>query len=288
MLRPGGRPPSVVTSRRILLGAARSPGFVNLSSKSPKASGSEKHADALRHLFHAAAGQPADAPCRELARPRSVQRLDLGATVGDRPDAGRDRLPHRGGAPLRFPCDAEGALSARGRTKPRHRSPTPSPNSPASAEPFVIPRLAIGQIDRFFALLPASPLPALNRLADDVVKAFDRFRSPLTEAEIERRNPDSLSAEEFRNLCQWGYPYVFDAFRFHMTLTGRVGEPEAGRVRAALDEVFGSTLAGPVPVDGIALFVEPEAGCAVHDPLLLPLRAAARKKDCLKCLPNWS
>ena len=107
---------------------------------------------------------------------------------------------------------------------------------------------------------PTSRLPALNRLADDVVKAFDRFRSPLTEAEIERRNPDSLSAEEFRNLCRWGYPYVFDAFRFHMTLTGRVGEPEAGRVRTALDEVFGSTLAGPVPVDGIALFVEPEAG----------------------------
>jgi putative phosphonate metabolism protein len=128
------------------------------------------------------------------------------------------------------------------------------------AEPFMIPRLAIGQIDRFFALLPASPLPALNRLADDVVKAFDRFRSPLTEAEIERRNPDSLSAEEFRNLCQWGYPYVFDAFRFHMTLTGRVGEPEAGRVRGALDQVFGSALAGPVPVDGLALFVEPEAG----------------------------
>ena len=40
---------------------------------------------------------------------------------------------------------------------------------------------------------------------------FDRFRAPLTEAEIERRNPDALSPEEFRNLCQWGYPYVFDA-----------------------------------------------------------------------------
>ena len=130
----------------------------------------------------------------------------------------------------------------------------------ASVAPFVIPRLAVGQIDRFFALLPASPVAELDALAGNAVKAFDRFRSPMTEAEIERRNPDALSAEEFRNLCQWGYPYVFDAFRFHMTLTGRVGEPEARRVRTALDEVFGSTLAGPVPVDGIALFVEPEAG----------------------------
>ncbi|MGT2465310.1 DUF1045 domain-containing protein [Mesorhizobium atlanticum] len=25
----------------------------------------------------------------------------------------------------------------------------------------------------------------------------------------------SLKPEEFRNLCQWGYPYVLDTFRFH-------------------------------------------------------------------------
>jgi len=130
----------------------------------------------------------------------------------------------------------------------------------ANVAPFVIPRLAIGQIDRFFALLPSGPVAELDALAGNVVKAFDRFRSPITEAEIERRNPDALTAEEFRNLCQWGYPYVFDTFRFHMTLTGRVAAGEAPRVRAALDEVFGAVLAEPVAVDGVALFVEPEAG----------------------------
>lgn len=130
----------------------------------------------------------------------------------------------------------------------------------AQMEPFVIPRLAIGQLDGFFALKPAAPVTQLNRLADDVVRTFDRFRSPLSEAEMERRNPDALSAEEFQNLHRWGYPYVFEAFRFHMTLTGRVGGKEAERVRAALEEVFGATLAQPVPVEGIALFVEPEPG----------------------------
>jgi putative phosphonate metabolism protein len=130
----------------------------------------------------------------------------------------------------------------------------------AGVEPFFIPRLAVGQLDGFFALLPAAPAAALNRLADDVVVAFDRFRLPLSEAEIERRNPDALSAQQFRNLHRWGYPYVFDSFRFHMTLTGRVAGAEAERVRAALDEVFGPVLASAVPVDGIALFVEPEPG----------------------------
>jgi putative phosphonate metabolism protein len=130
----------------------------------------------------------------------------------------------------------------------------------AHAEPFLIPHLTIGQIDGFFALVPASPVNALNRFADDVVRYFDRFRAALSEAEIERRNPDALSAEEFQNLHRWGYPYVFDAFRFHMTLSGRVSGAEAIRVRAALEEMFGPTLAAPVPVDGVALFVEPEAG----------------------------
>jgi putative phosphonate metabolism protein len=130
----------------------------------------------------------------------------------------------------------------------------------AAAQPFSIPRLQVGQIDGFFALLPSAPLTRLNSFADDVVREFDRFRAPLSEAEIERRNPDALSAEEFQNLHRWGYPYVFDAFRFHMTLTGRVSGSEAERIRAALDEVFGPMLTAPVPVDGIALFVEREAG----------------------------
>jgi putative phosphonate metabolism protein len=121
-------------------------------------------------------------------------------------------------------------------------------------------RLVIGRIDGFFALVPAAPAPLLNRLADDVVESFDRFRAPLSEAEMERRNPDALSAEEFRNLHRWGYPYVFETFRFHMTLTGRVGAGEADRVRAALDEVFGPLIASPVAIDGLALFAEPEAG----------------------------
>jgi putative phosphonate metabolism protein len=129
----------------------------------------------------------------------------------------------------------------------------------AKAAPFSV-RLVIGRIDGFFALIPAGPAPLLNRLADDVVESFDRFRAPLSEAEIERRNPDALSAEEFRNLHRWGYPYVFDTFRFHMTLTGRVGVGEADRVRGALDEVFGPLISAPVAIDGLALFAEPEPG----------------------------
>ena len=77
---------------------------------------------------------------------------------------------------------------------------------------------------------------------------FDRFRAPITEAEIERRNPDQLSPAQFRYLCQWGYPYVFEAFRFHMTLTGRVGREDSPRVRAALEELFAGIIGRPLGV----------------------------------------
>ncbi|PBB81382.1 hypothetical protein CK218_06770 [Mesorhizobium sp. WSM3879] len=126
--------------------------------------------------------------------------------------------------------------------------------------PVVIPRLVVGQIDGFFALVPESPFEPLNNFAGEVVRAFDRFRAPLTEAEIERRSPDSLKPDEFRNLCQWGYPYVFETFRFHMTLSGRVGPQESPRLRAAIDSLFADVLQRPVPVDALTLFVETEPG----------------------------
>ena len=221
----------VVTSRcESLLGAARSPGFVNPSCKSPMASGSEKHCRcATPSISRRRQDEPADAPCRELARPRPVQRRAPPAppsVTGLSPaeiafhTAAARRYGFHATLKAPFLLAAERNRSIARRRPRRIRRPRRTRSC--------IPRLAIGQIDGSSRWCPAAPLPALNRLADDVVKAFDRFRAPLSEAEIERRNPDALSAEEFRNLCQWGYPYVFDAFRFHMTLTGRVGEPEAG------------------------------------------------------------
>ena len=230
--------------------------------------------------------EPADAARRQLARPRSVQRARRRSppAVADAV-AGRDRLPYRRGAPLRLPCDAEGALPAGRERDARHRSPTRSPNSPADAEPRRSRGWRSARSTASSRCCRQRPLPALNRFADDVVRDFDHFRAPLSEAEIERRNPDALSAEEFRNLCQWGYPYVFETFRFHMTLTGRVGGSRGGtRVRAALDEVFGGALSPrPVPVDGLRCSSSPKPARRSHvQPLSRASGPRRRKKDCLK------
>ncbi len=126
--------------------------------------------------------------------------------------------------------------------------------------PVTIERLMLAQLDGFFALVPAGENPQLHDFAGDVVRTFDRFRAPLSDADMARRNPDALSAAEFTNLARWGYPYVFDAFRFHMTLTGRASGADARRLRAALEERFDPLIGQPVAIDGLALFVEPEPG----------------------------
>ncbi len=126
--------------------------------------------------------------------------------------------------------------------------------------PVTIDRLVLARLDGFFALVPQRSSPALQALAGDVVASFDGFRAPLSQSDIARRNPEALTAAEVANLMQWGYPYVFETFQFHMTLTGRVSEEEEARVRAVLEHRFAPFIDAPLAVDGLALFEEPEPG----------------------------
>ena len=68
--------------------------------------------------------------------------------------------------------------------------------------------------------------------------AFDRFRRPLTADERHRRLGGSLSGRQVENLDRWGYPYVFDDFRFHMTLTGPLDAAHREPILAALKARF--------------------------------------------------
>ncbi len=141
----------------------------------------------------------------------------------------------------------------------------------SSAAPVVIPRLKLHVIGPFFALVPDEPVAELNQLANDVVVAFDRFRAPLSEAEVARRRPERLSEPQRHNLERWGYPYVFEEFRFHMTLTGPVEEKDRSRVERTLEEFFTPLLDDSVGVANLALFVEPERGAPFEIHSLHPL-----------------
>ncbi|WP_275784107.1 DUF1045 domain-containing protein [Pararhizobium gei] len=134
----------------------------------------------------------------------------------------------------------------------------------STASPFAIPKIEIARLGGFFGLAPSVPSDEMNHLAASVVQAFDAFRAPLSDAEIERRDPDRLTAPQFSNLHRWGYPYVMDEFRFHMMLTGPVHPKLNGRIEAALREIFGPLLEEPLQISSIALFIEPEPGAPLR------------------------
>jgi putative phosphonate metabolism protein len=116
-------------------------------------------------------------------------------------------------------------------------------------------------LGRFVALRPADEAgeTALRELAGDALRALGSLRAPQTGAELAKRLDAPLTARQRAYVEEWGYPYVFEEFRFHMTLSDSLNEAPT---RAQLVETWNTRMrdAGPLPVDGAALFVEPEPG----------------------------
>ncbi|WP_315837161.1 DUF1045 domain-containing protein [Bradyrhizobium prioriisuperbiae] len=109
-------------------------------------------------------------------------------------------------------------------------------------------------IGDFIAIVPDEPSAALSRLAQDCVESFDRFRAPLTSADRARRNPDKLTPRQVDQLDRWGYPYVLDDFRFHMTLSGRIPPERRDGIVVMLRDRFGALDHPALTIDRVAVF----------------------------------
>jgi putative phosphonate metabolism protein len=130
----------------------------------------------------------------------------------------------------------------------------------AGREAFEVPRLGVALIDGFVALVPEGAAPALAALADACVVGLDGFRAPVEPEELARRRAAGLDAAEEANLITWGYPYVLDRFRFHMTLTGWLEPADREPARTALAAALGPILGVPLPVTEICRFSEAADG----------------------------
>ena len=142
---------------------------------------------------------------------------------------------------------------------------------------FEIPSAVVDQLGPFFALVPEHRHQPLQDFAASVVEAFEPFRAPLSEADIARRKPEKLSEGQRAMLDNWGYPYVFEEFRFHMTLTGPVGPEQSPAMRAALEARFADFNRRPLPVTGLGLFIEPNRGAPFIVHRWLPLKVCQGK-----------
>jgi hypothetical protein len=137
--------------------------------------------------------------------------------------------------------------------------------------PVRAPPLTPACLGRYLTLQPAAAAPDLDALAADVVRAFDGFRAPPDADELARRRAAGLSDAQERYLQLWGYPYVFDAFRFHVTLAG----PCSAETRDAIAEALQPWLARLDPdafvLDALSLCTQPTPDAAfrieARDPL---------------------
>ena len=131
----------------------------------------------------------------------------------------------------------------------------------ASQSAFVVPAIEPVELSGFLALVPAARSPQLQDLADSCVVEFDEFRRPAEEPELARRRASGLTPRQDVLLSRWGYPYVLDEWRFHLTLTGRLADSgERGAVMEALQQRFAAVLDRPLAVNDICIFRQPAPG----------------------------
>jgi putative phosphonate metabolism protein len=116
--------------------------------------------------------------------------------------------------------------------------------------------LEITNLHGFFALTPTGDTAEITALAAGVVEQTNPLRAPLSPDEIARRNPDRLSAHQRTLLDLWGYPYVMDQFRFHLTLSCQLAAAQQAPVHAAIQAHFATVLPVPFVIEDLCLFGE--------------------------------
>ena len=125
---------------------------------------------------------------------------------------------------------------------------------------FTIDAFKLASIGRFIALVPDGKCPPLDAMATRLVRELDHFRAPLGTVELERRRANGLTAEQDALLLRWGYPYVMQEFRFHMTLTGPLEAEHQAEISDLLRHHLEGVVGVPVTIRNIGLVGEAEDG----------------------------
>lgn len=118
--------------------------------------------------------------------------------------------------------------------------------------------LSVAALGNFVALAPLEPDVQINALAARTVMAFEPFRAPLSDAARQRRLATHLTSRQIWHLDHYGYPYVFEDFRFHMTLTGPVPPARLAELRAHLAAQY-APITTALQISDICVFKQADA-----------------------------
>lgn len=132
--------------------------------------------------------------------------------------------------------------------------------------------LEVTRLGRWLALTLVRPEQGVSELAAQIVETFDPFRAPLSPADLAKRRGRRLTEAQERNLTRWGYPHVFESFRFHMTLSAPSAEVET--LKPLAEQHFADVLPRPFLLDAITVVGEDAAG-RFHQIARVPLSGCA-------------
>ncbi len=121
---------------------------------------------------------------------------------------------------------------------------------------FECGQLVVGQLQQFLALTLVQVSTKLNQLAAECVQSFDAFRKLPSEQELALRRAAGLNEIQLTLLEKWGYPYVMDQFRFHITLTDTINNQQKTILKPFLDSYFKAALIKPLSIKQITLAVQ--------------------------------
>jgi putative phosphonate metabolism protein len=144
-------------------------------------------------------------------------------------------------APFRLGGGNEAALLAAAAAFAKEQPPAP------------LGKLAVTRLGSFIALCPAEKQPAIAVLESACVHAFHCFRAPLSAVERARRLKSQLTPHQIELMDRWGYPYVLDQYRFHMTLTGSLAAEQHEEIFARLTDAYAPLAGNTYAIDAISV-----------------------------------
>jgi putative phosphonate metabolism protein len=125
---------------------------------------------------------------------------------------------------------------------------------------IAMPALQVDRLGGFVALRPAGVAAQLMALEQRCVTGLDALRAPLEADERARRHAAGLTPRQKDLLEQWGYPFVLDEYRFHMTLTERLDNADTAYLLPWLQSWLGPALGADASGADLAVFLQPHLG----------------------------
>ena len=130
----------------------------------------------------------------------------------------------------------------------------------STQRPFTIPEMHVRLIGNFLALTPSAPCHLLDQLATNLVVGLDDLRQPPDESEIAKRASVGLTKQQHLLLKKWGYPYVLEEFRFHLTLSDALHKDRSAALLDAARTIFSTATQSPIRISDVAAVGESETG----------------------------